>query len=465
MEFKKADYTPSKNSDFRGNPYIETLPARLSKDGFWDEVSDLVEIPEDFENLDVETLEQKSSNIMKSVLPTSQYYDVYCDFLNILKEGLADRNPCDVNTQKWQNQVAIGKHIRARTTAPSIKFTGYSGMGKTTLIDSVLTLIEPVFFHPKEGPLEEDTLQIVYIKVDIPPSADSKEICLIIAEEIDKIFNTDYVEQYEKLKRARCIKKIVTLCSSLLIGVIIFDEIHNICFASPNERAMIFMLFDQLTQVARIPTVKIGTSKANRLAEKEFSNARRLGIPHDWINFTKESTDWNMLLDYAWDYQLLPDYVELTDSLRTTIYKLTWGIPHCLFFLIEQANKHCLRNGIECFTDLILEQIFEDKFSIMKPAIIALRHRKVDAFDDIMTLNNQLDKEVKKLIKGLLKIADDNKFTGNETKAIYEQVEMYLPEYKLTKKEEQTVKRLEKQIAMVPSDLPVDDDGYQGVPL
>lgn len=465
MEFKEAVYTPSKNSDFAGNPYIETLPARLSAVGFWEKVNDLVEIPEDFEDLDVETLEQKSSNIMKSILPTSQYYDVYCDFLNILKEGLIERNPCDENTQKWQNQVATTNYVRTRTTAPSLKFTGYSGMGKTTLFDSVLTLIDPVIFHPKEGPLKEDTFHIVYIKVDIPADADSKEICLIIAAEIDKVFKTDYEEKYEGLTRKRCIKKLVTLCSTLLIGVIIFDEIHNICFASANERAMIFMLFDQLTQVARIPTVKIGTSKANRLAEKEFTNARRLGIPHEWINFKKESTDWKSLVDYAWDYQLTPGFVELTDNIRTAIYKLTWGIPHCLFFLIEQTNKHCLRKGINCFSKEVLEQVFEDKFSIMKPAIIALRHGKVDAFDDIMTLNNQLDKEVKKLIKDLLKIADDNKFTGNEAKAIYEQVERFLPEYKLTNKEEQTVKRLEKQTAMISSDLPVDGDGYEGIPL
>jgi len=227
---------------------------------------------------------------------------------------------------------------------------------------------------------------------------------------------------------------------------------------------MIFMLFDQLTQVARIPTVKIGTSKANRLVEKEFSNARRLGIPHEWRNFKKESTDWKSLVDYAWDYQLTPGFVELTDNLRTTIYKLTWGISHCLFFLIEQTNKHCLRKGINCFSEEILEQVFDEKFSIMKPAIIALRHGKLEAFDDIMTLNCQLDKEVKNLIKELLKIADENKFTGSAAKEVYDQIEMYLPEYKLTQKEAQIVKRLEKNIAMTPSVLPLDKDGYEGIP-
>ncbi|WP_419554958.1 hypothetical protein [Pseudoalteromonas luteoviolacea] len=228
---------------------------------------------------------------------------------------------------------------------------------------------------------------------------------------------------------------------------------------------MIFMLFDQLTQVARIPTVKIGTSKANRLAEKEFTNARRLGIPHEWRNFSIGSEDWKMLVEYAWDYQLTPDFTELNDEIFKKIYSLTLGIPHCLFFLVEQANKYCLRKGIKSISIAILDHIFDTKFSMMKPAIIALRHGKLDAFDDIMTLGRGLDKEVKKLIKELLKVADDHNFSGVEARAILEQIEVYLPEYKLTQKETRTVKRLEKQVAMIPSELPLDDDGYEGVPL
>ncbi|NMV21936.1 ATP-binding protein, partial [Vibrio parahaemolyticus] len=78
-------------------------------------------VPDNFKNLDVETLENKASNIMSSVMPTSLYYDLYCDFLNILKEGYKERNPLDPDTIKWQNQVATETFIRRRTTAPSIK--------------------------------------------------------------------------------------------------------------------------------------------------------------------------------------------------------------------------------------------------------------------------------------------------------------------------------------------------------
>lgn len=465
MSFKIAEYKPSDNTDFKGNPFIECLPLRLTSDDFWEAVHDLVDVPDNLQELTVETREQKAANIMKSVCPTSEYYDIYCDFLNILKEGLADRNPLSEDVQKWQNQVATSSYQRNRTTAPSLKFTGYSGMGKTTVVDSILTTIEPIYNHSQHELLGSQTLQIVYIKIDIPAEATTHLICLMIAAEIDAVLGTDYETQYENLKRSSCIKKLVTLCASLLVGVIIFDEIHNICFTAPNERKKIFMLFDQLTQVARVPTLKIGTSKANRLAEQEFTNARRLGIPHEWRNYKTGSTDWDILINYAWGYQLTDTYVELNAEFKNKVYSLTQGIPHCLFFLIEQCNKYCLRNGLPAFTFEVMQHVYDTKFSIMKSALIALRHGKIDAFDDIMTTSRELDKEIQKLIKQLLKIAEENKFTGQEARAIHEQIEPYLPEYKLTQKEEKTLKRLEKQIASEAADLPIDEDGYEGLPL
>lgn len=465
MTYEIAKYIPSDNTDFQGNPFIECLPLRLTSDDFWENVHDLVDVPDNLHELTVETREQKAANIMKSVCPTSEYYDIYCDFLNILKEGLADRNPLSEDVLKWQNQVASSKYQRNRTTAPSIKFTGYSGMGKTTIIDSILTTIDPVFRHSQHEVLGSQTIQIVYIKIDIPAEANSQVICLKIASQIDAVLGTNYEEQYEKLSRSKCINKLVTLCASLLVGAIIFDEIHNICFAAANERKKMFTLFDKLTQDARIPTLKIGTSKANRLSEQEFTNARRLGIPHEWRNYKTDSADWDILINYAWGYQLTDKFVELNAEFKNKIYSLIQGIPHCLFFLIEQCNKYCLRNGLPAFTLKIIQHVYDTKFSIMKSALIALRHGKIDAFDDIMTTSRELDKEIQKLIKQLLKIAEENKFTGEEARAIHEQIEPYLPEYKLTQKEAKTLKRLEKQIASEATDLPIDEDGYEGLPL
>lgn len=464
-EFQTAVYTSSKNSDFKGNPFIECLPLRMDIRDFWDSLARPAVVPSDFGELDVETLEHKAANIMSSVMPTALYFDVYCDFLNILKEGYKDRNPLSLDTIKWQNQIATSTFKGGRTTAPSIKLTGYSGVGKTTAFESILTTVPPVIVHPANSLCGKELHQIVYIKINIPGEADAKIICLLIAREIDKVLGTDYEQQYQKLIRKKCIQKVIILCTTLLIGVIIFDEIHNICFSSPNEQKLIFTLFDGLTQDAHVPTVKIGTTKANRLAEKEFTNARRLGIPHDWHNFLATDKDWKMLLQYAWSYQLTPEFCELTPTLEKLVYQLTQGIPHCLFYLIEQANKHCLRKGIPSFSQEILHHVFNDKFSIMKPAIIALRHGKVDAFDDLFVGGFTLTRDIKKLVKNTLKIADEHKLKGAAAKALLDQVEQYLPEYKLTQKEERTIKRLEKETMISTSKFETSKHGYEEVPL
>ena len=74
---------------------------------------DLVEVPEKLDSFDVETRELLASEIMKSVCPTSEYFDIYCDLLNTLKEGFISRNPLDSNTEKWKNNT-VRKMIKRK---------------------------------------------------------------------------------------------------------------------------------------------------------------------------------------------------------------------------------------------------------------------------------------------------------------------------------------------------------------
>jgi hypothetical protein len=464
MDYNVAKYTPSLNSDYAGNPYIEALPLRMTMDKFWDEVEDQVAVPDNFAELDLETLEQKASKIMSSVSPTSLYYEVYCDVLNVLKVGYCERNPLDENTKRWQNQIATSTFVKTRATAPSIKFTGYSGLGKTTLVESILTLIDPIIKHPESGPCGVDKIQIVYIKINIPGNADIKEICLEIFGEIDKVLGTEYKGKYESKTAKLCISKLITLCTTLLIGMLIFDEIQNICMIKANAKKNLFTFFDRLTNEARIPTIKIGTSKANNLTDNEFTNARRLGVPHEWLNFKEEDEDWKALVDYAWDYQLLPDYVDLNDVFRKQIHHITQGIPHCLFFLIEQANIYALRNGVHVFNSKLLDIVFDTKFRLMKPALIALRHGNLEAFDALMNINVELGVELKKLIKQVFKIVHEHKLKGEEAVALFQQIKCYLPEYKLTKAEAKMAVILEKEEKLLASKMIINGE-YREVPI
>ncbi|WJG10258.1 ATP-binding protein [Aliiglaciecola sp. LCG003] len=468
MTYKIAKYTPSDNPDYKGNPYIESLPLRLNPDDFWERVQDEAYAPEDLSKFSTETLEGMASNIMESVCTTSIYYDVYCDLLGTIKVGYKNRNPLNEDVKKWQQKIATTTYKRTRTTAPSLKFTGYSGLGKTTLVDSVLGLIEPVLIHPSDGPLNEERVQIVYLKVNIPGDSNTKDICLDLFEQIDGILGLKGKDSYHSMycdkSRSDCIKGLVKICTTLLVGMIIFDEMQNICTAVANEKNLIFKFFDKLTNEAKVPTLKIGTSKANKLTDSEFSNARRLGIPYDWKNYTINDTDWTTLVEYAWSYQLLPEFEPLTVRYKKKIYELTRGIPHCLFFLIEQANVLGLRSGEAKFSLDLLDIVFEKRFSIMKTGIIALRHGNVAAFDDLMSAGQYIDKEVEKLVKKLIKIGDNINLSKAEAKSLYEHVEKYLPEYKPTKAEEKILDKLFKKAELEATDL-IEEDGYLRVPM
>lgn len=466
MKYQAANYKPSQNPNLSGNPFVEALPVRLSDGDFWDSIANEIEVPDNIELLDQETREQLASEIMDTVSPTSLYYDIYCDLLNILKVSYKNRNPIDRNTQRWQNQVANETFKRSRTTAPALKFTGYSGLGKTTMIDAILSLIPPVIAHLAKGPMGFEYNQIVYIKVNIPGDADLKQICLSIIGQIDRVHGTKIAEEYEKKGYSSkvCISRLTTLCTTHLIGMIIFDEIQNITLASPNAQKLVFTLFDRLANEARVPTVKIGTSKANKLVHNEFTNARRLGVPYEWKNFKMDDEDWEMLVEYAWDYQLVPRYTELTTEFKQQIYQLTQGITHCLFFLIEQANIVAIRRGDSKFTTTLLNEIYDQKFTLMKPALIAMRTGKVDAFDDLMGAADGLGDDAEKLVKKLLQIAHKHKLKGAQAKEVLAQVQNYLPEYQLTKTETQTLKQLEKQSSIYPANL-VDEEGYWDLPI
>ena len=463
MNQDNISYFEKQHPRFYGNPFVESLPKRLNLEDFWNATVKDVELPEQLDRYDEEAKEEFARDIMDSVQPTSMYHGVYADVLALLKNGYKNRNPKDEKTQKWQHQVATNTFEQQKSTASSIILTGYSGMGKTTLIDSVLSQIPPIIHHQADGPLGFQCTQIVYIKVNIPGDADLKQICLAVIGEIDKIHGTEIRKSFEIKNRNTkdCISRLIALCTTHLVGMIIFDEIQNICLATPNAQKLVFTLFDRLANEAFVPTIKIGTTKANRLINNEFTNSRRLGASIEMLNFQREDEDWLLLVEYAWSQQLLPKKRSLTKADQELIYSYTQGIPYCLFFLIEQSNILGLRHGYHSFNKTLFGEVYRAKFRLMRPAITALRLGKTQAFDDLFFINNQVNQDSKVIIKKLLKIAHDSKLKGQPAKQLREEFDKYLPEYELTAKEKAIIKQLDKSSELVVSGLEEVDGKYR----
>jgi hypothetical protein len=455
---KYAVYRPLTVAGLAGNPLAEAIPLRLSMEEFWEKVSDEISVPENINNIPDEDKELHAMDIMNSVSPTSLYYDVYCDLLNLLRMGYRNRNPLCEEWKKKQHILATQPQKKVKTTGGAISFFGLSGMGKTTLVDSALSQIDQVITHSKDGRYELEYKQIVYLKCDIAGSDDPKEVCLKVLAEIDKITGENVSAEYRRKKHTtkNCIHKLVTRCSTLNIGMLIFDEVQNIELSKPSARKQLFSLFHKLNNESKIPVVSIGTSKASEIFQDEFTNVRRLGQPVEFFNYSPNDDDWMLLVDYAWDYQLIKKPLPLSPEIEDQIYQLTWGIPYCLFYLMEQANIQAIRKGIDSIDIKFLKDIYETKFKFMQPALMALRSGNTDAFDDMYNIAKNLNKDHKILVKDLLKKAHQYKLKGPDAKTLLDQIKPYLVDYKPTIQESRTVKSLTKESEIVPSEITIN---------
>jgi energy-coupling factor transporter ATP-binding protein EcfA2 len=462
-DVKITEYRDIKTRLLKGNPLAEAIHERLEEEDFEIAVGNEIYVPEDINEFSDSEKELEALSIMNTVSPTSIYYEAYCDFYNVLMMGYADRNPTLEATIIRNNTVSTGNYKPSKTTSECMIITGLSGVGKSTLIDSVVSVFDQTIPHSKNGKYEKEFTQITYIKCDIPGSANIKSVCRMIVQQIDFITGEKHWEDYKKkrLLNDEYIERTVALCSTQMIGVIILDEVQNLSLAKAEEKAKILSLIHKLTNEAKVPVINVGTTKAIKVFQSEFMNIRRLGLPVDLLNFFEDEDDWKLLVEYAWDYQLIESPLPLDDDIRKVIYRLTVGIPHCLFFLISQANVQAIRQKKTCIDGELLEEIYRTKFKLLRPALLALKIGKTQAYDDLYSLKDNLDKAAKKTIKELFKIADNHKFSAEVARELAEVIEGYLSDYKPTKTEALIYKKLLKTIDVQASRVVPNENGME----
>ena len=462
-----VNYQNIKTRSLRGNPLAEAIHPRLSEAEFEELVTDEITVPDDIdEYLDYDK-ELEALSLMKTVSPTGMYYETYCDLYNVLMAGFMSRNPLSEEQQRYNNLISTKQIKIKKTSSECMILTGLSGTGKSTLMDTILGVFEQSHSHTKSGKYGLDFQQIVYLKVDIPPNASPDAVCKRIICEIDKFTKDGRSKDFKITKGKKVedtIDNIVAACSSLGLGLLIFDEVQNLSFASGGDKEKIFRLMQDMTNIAKIPVINIGTTKAIKTFKTEFSNLRRLGLPVDLINFQQDEEDWELLVEYAWSYQLIPSPLELTDDIRNAIYECTRGVPHCLFHLISQANVYAIRNQKNSITVEDLKHVYDTKFKLLKPAILALKLGMNDLFDDIFNLKDQIEKAIEPTLKKLFKCAASQKPKGKLAKELLNEIKIYLPEYTPTQTEARILKRLEKDMLIEVSDIEYNEDGVY-VPL
>src|SRR5690554_4173374 len=156
MEAAQAEYTEFPLAEFNENPLIQALSPLANKQ-------------EIIQNLMVKPMykkEEKSADGVYRVHMVNRLFQLFQPLLisidvwnmvhSLIMQGYLARNPFDKNYRQYVNETGkeiinrsfdINSRTNFRSTAGCGTFIGFSGMGKTTTINRILSNIPQVIIH------------------------------------------------------------------------------------------------------------------------------------------------------------------------------------------------------------------------------------------------------------------------------------------------------------------------------
>lgn len=413
--FPEAEYKDQGLPEYNENPLIAALPlimspievakALVKRPGFQ---------PEEI-NLPCHIRTHAINRLTRDFfVPQTNHIIIEQKLSKLIRCSYLNRNPKTATFKRKLNPIrgliqnenlTTYMHDDVDSPASSMTIAGISGAGKSTTTNLVLNTYPRVIYHP-----DLHMLQVPWLKVDCPYDGSLSDFCLSFFIALDRRLNLNYRQQYASGRPtiAKMMADVADLCLIHAIGLIVIDEFQHMSLAkSGGEKKMINFLVT-LVNVVEVSVVLIGTPKALRLFASEFRQARRASGDGSlvWDRLPKDES-WEDFLEELWPYQWLRNKVERNESLTNKLYELTQGVPDIVvkLFCLAQARAVLLASTPEdeILSPELLEQVFEDEFSIVKPLLDALRtgnRKKLEDCNDLIfpkfesSMINAMDKLV-----------------------------------------------------------------------
>lgn len=396
-EVQLAEYKEQVLMEYKGNPLIEALPPILSMEEAFDQLSFLPLYHSSERNLSSEHRYHALLRLLRFYQPLNQTLNLELRFSSFIRYGYVSRNPLQKEHVQALNELHgrlvnnkdLGLPPDIRSSASSFTLMGFSGIGKTSAIERVLSLYPQVILH--QEPI--NGIQIVWLKLNCPHDVSLKTLCIDFFKKIDKLIGTNYQQKYGKTTNS--ISSMVIRMGQVsrihFIGSIIIDEIQHLLTASGAASEMMMNFFVTLVNDIGVPVMFIGTMKAKALLQKDFRQARRSsGLGGFVWQQMKKDDDWEILITSMWDYQWTKEHTELTEELYDTIYEESQGIVDVAIKLYILGQFRAINSGLEKITPQIIKETVKEDLQILQPLLEALKSglkSKISKYEDITPMD------------------------------------------------------------------------------
>lgn len=405
----QAQYTSTGISEYDKNPLIMALPPRVEPKRMRQALT--VTIPNTTVNdLSLSDREDQMRNIKKTRIMSKQHLDFYYDIYSMMRFGYAHRNPvlpevidtsymiADPNIDLKDINLPVAETVEP-TTAEAVFLTGFSGNGKSTMVEHIMNNLFPeVLEHNYEGFAEP---QVVYLKVDLPHNASRPGLIERLVEKLDLLLSKSSYDdpKYRKSLRTKSGRYIdietmmgilITVLNRHHVGLIIIDEFQNLKVASKQFRQEIINLFDELANRLYIPSIKIGTPDTILIFNNNSRHKRRLGSTFEFMPLTDEKA-WNRAINALFGFQPIKHPIERDEKIENLLKELTAGVPDYLFGLWQAALIEAIRSGKERLSQALIRKAFKQRFPLLKTATRNINKGKKGQHEDLLTVQQYLD--------------------------------------------------------------------------
>ena len=146
--------------------------------------------------------------------------------------------------------------------------------------------------------------------------------------------------------------------------------------------------FVTLSNTVGIPTVLIGTSKAQQIFLGNFRQARRAGSDGSimWDRMQKGSDEWQFFLESLWDLNCLKEKTPLTNEIRDVFYDECQGITAVAVNLFILAQERALSSEKEKLSIKIIRETSKKDLGMIQPMLRAIRTnntKEIMKYEDI----------------------------------------------------------------------------------